>query len=1049
LIHCCWRFFKWGLLLTLVVGLIGVPFLWRRVHDEVRAQVQARLAAHYPDLTVRVHFAQIVEGQGIEVRGISLYEKPNDALPLAQIDELFVHCETHLGELAAGRLNATRFVIRRPRIRASRDAAGRWNAARLWPPPKFGPRALEGQIENGTIEIVANPQTPSAALVLRDVSLSVFDPPPSKRSLPGADARGLRGSLLGDRFQRVDFAGWVDPLSGRLQIDGQVAGLRLAPELADLLPPEMIADFSGIKSLRAQAELRFHCDHDAAREPPLQFELAGELLRGRIDDPRLPRPLADLQAGIRLTQEGFEINDLQARDGNTSIQLSCRQTGYSPGSTLRLEAECRRLSLDRAIVEYLPRQWRDLWPKYLPAGEIDASLKLTTNGTSFHPDLTVHCRGVDFTYYKFPYRFERMVGLAVLKDDHLSIDLGDESGAVRLRGEVDNPGVNFSGWIDVEAAEVPFDERLLKAAGERTARVLRSLSPQGHFRATGRCWREESAGATVHKHIRMELDGCSMTYDKFKYPLENLRGVVEMTDGEWTFTGLQATNGDARVTLDGRLTPPAQGSELSLRVTGRDVAMEGELHDALSPNLQRAWKGLRPRGLVNVHGDVRYQANERKLNIWCRIEPQPETASIEPLYFPYRLEKIRGGIVYQDGQITLDGVRAEHGRVAFYSGGDCTLLPEGGWQLRLRGLTVDRLRADRELVHALPGRLQKVVAGLNLTGPVNLVGDVSFIREGDPEAPPHSEWDVTLDVSQASLDAGIRLDGIQGSMRLVGGFDGVDFESRGDLAIDSVVYKDLQFTSVSGPVWIDGQRVLLGAWAQRPSGAVEARSISADLYGGRVLGDCWVAMEGSRRYAVQFSYRDGDLASAVRPYGAGAQRLAGKVHAQVELRGAGRESYNLNGHGSIQLRDAAISELPTLVSLLKLLRVRAPDRTAFNKSDIDFRIEGGHIYFDRINLNGDAISLLGTGEMNMDREIRLTFHSVVGNDEFRIPGIRELLGGASQQTLLVHVGGTLQNPETRYESFPALNHALQQLQIDLQPNTPISNLASPLPRGGP
>ena len=33
---------------------------------------------------------------------------------------------------------------------------------------------------------------------------------------------------------------------------------------------------------------------------------------------------------------------------------------------------------------------------------------------------------------------------------------------------------------------------------------------------------------------------------------------------------------------------------------------------------------------------------------------------------------------------------------------------------------------------------------------------------------------------------------------------------RGELALDSVNFKDYQFTNVSGPIWIDDDRVLLG-----------------------------------------------------------------------------------------------------------------------------------------------------------------------------------------------------------------------------------------------
>ncbi|KKK56735.1 hypothetical protein LCGC14_3061560 [marine sediment metagenome] len=81
----------------------------------------------------------------------------------------------------------------------------------------------------------------------------------------------------------------------------------------------------------------------------------------------------------------------------------------------------------------------------------------------------------------------------------------------------------------------------------------------------------------------------------------------------------------------------------------------------------------------------------------------------------------------------------------------------------------------------------------------------------------------------------------------------------------------------------------------------------------------------------------------------GRQNLRGKIMATVDLRGSGRSINALAGQGNIRLRKADIYELPLMISLLKILSIRQPDATAFSKSDIDFRIEGNHIYFDRID----------------------------------------------------------------------------------------------------
>jgi hypothetical protein len=121
-----------------------------------------------------------------------------------------------------------------------------------------------------------------------------------------------------------------------------------------------------------------------------------------------------------------------------------------------------------------------------------------------------------------------------------------------------------------------------------------------------------------------------------------------------------------------------------------------------------------------------------------------------------------------------------------------------------------------------------------------------------------------------------------------------------------------------------------------------------------------------------------------------------------------------------------------MVSLLKLLSVRQPDTTAFTRSDINFYIQGQHIYVDRIDFSGDAISLLGKGEVDFDKQIRLTFHAMVGRNENRLPVLKDVLGGASKQIMLIHAEGTLDQPSLRREAFPGVNQALQTLQAEFQ-----------------
>jgi hypothetical protein len=512
-----------------------------------------------------------------------------------------------------------------------------------------------------------------------------------------------------------------------------------------------------------------------------------------------------------------------------------------------------------------------------------------------------------------------------------------------------------------------------------------------------------------------------------------VRGASELIDGAWTFRDLEGTNDTGLVKCQGSLADGPAGRKLLLKLIGENVPLEEELRDALPPNMGELWKALKPRGAADLDIDLAYDCTSRQTNLKLCARPRSDVSSIEPIYFPYRLDKFHGTIYYQDGHTELDGVEAVHGRTLVTTGGTCDITPDGGFNLRLKNLAVDRLKTDHELVAALPEGLKRLVGELKPSGALSLHGNVEFAKQ-NAGAALESSWDVTFDVQQAALDAGVKLENLFGSVNLNGSFDGRRFSSRGELLLDAATYKNLQFTEVSGPLWIDNDHVLVGGWADAHSGSRSPRRLKAEIFSGTTEMDAQVNLGSTPQYTVRASLTDADLGQFAKENVSGRQRLDGKVVANVELQGTGRSTRTLRGAGSIRLHDADIYELPVMVSLLKILNMREPDTTAFTRSDIDFRIQGEHVLLDRINFSGDAISLLGMGQLNFDRQVNLTFHSIVGRTEHQVPILRNVLGEASQQIMQIHVEGTIDHPTTRSEAFPRVSQAIQKLQADLQMN---------------
>ncbi len=1070
-VNFCWFIFRWGLVPGVVAAAIILPYLYHQINEEIRVRVEARFAEHYPDLKVSVRSAELVEGVGIEIRGISISERGAIAEggaadgALVYLEHVILDCPTDLPELICPEVPISKITIHRPTFRLARRADGSWNVANLLPLPCFSDRPPEVIIEGGTIEIVDERKNPASSFALRDLNLrlgtleqSVDTPSVANNSR----VRTLSGSLRGDHLSRVEFTGTFDPGTGdsvgaSWDIGGVIEGLQLSPELCGSLPSLAAERLRALGTFRGRGQFGFRLRSGNSPGAPLLFQLSGNVEEGRLNDPRLPYPLTNIRATIYCNNDGFSVKDLFAESGQTKLHLSGKMDGFGPKAPWEFEVRINELELKQSLRASLPPKLQAAWDKYSPSGQLrQVNLKLESDSTGFRPDLarvSVVCGDVAFSHEKFPYRLEHAHGTVDLKQRILTANLRGYSGnqPVDIQAELTDPlgaardSVPAKGWVEISAAQIPLNAKLFAAIerfSTRSHTTLVMLDPHGSVGFYGKIWRD-APGAVPQKHFIIGLNRCSINFERFPYPIRDITGRIErFADGRWEMSELEGYNDTGRITCNGTLRDSTRGKLLSLTMTGTDIPLEEELRKALRPNLQRLWDDMKPRGIVNLEKiKIDWLVNEKKPNLTVVARPRGDTVSIEPKAFPYRMEKIQGRMIYRDGHVTLERVKASHGQVEMSGSGYCELIGGAGWHFHLDDVTVDRLRMDRQLVRALPSRLRKGLVELNPSGPMYIShGSLDLVSSGLPGEGVRAGWNLALGFLQGGIDCGLKLHNMHGSLTMEGKFDGVNFYSQGELDIDSLMYKNIQFTDVRGPVWIDDQEALLGNVRRndkRDSGkrgtpVDRPRKLTAKVFGGRIEGDCRIELDGGRHYTVKAAMVGADLSKCAKETMAGRHRLKGKVSAMVHLRGAGKSLNTLQGHGKIKLREADVYELPVMIALLKILSIREPDTNAFSESDIIFRIGGNRVEFDPINFTGDAISLRGHGEMDFQSNINLTFSTVVGRDKWYVPILSPVLGGVSEQALAINVTGTLQNPQTTQEFLPLAKEALQQLQADLR-----------------
>jgi hypothetical protein len=1061
LVNACWSVFKVAIALVLFGGVgIGV-YMYVRMDDEIRRHVEGFLQERYPELTVSVGGARLVDGKGIAVYDVSLSDP--SASPehdeLFAVDELMLLCDVQLSTLVQGPPDVRRVEVKHPRLTAHRDRTGRWNLTRLIPAQPAGLKPPQIVIRSGALSISDALAANTQAVSLRDIHVNLTP-------IDASGALGFRidGTLGGDSAKRIEIHATTSAPTwggtGSIEVEQFQVADSLTAWVRAMLPPWLHSvRVSG--TLDGKATLAWT---SFGAPPVVQGEVT--LSNGRVDDPRLPAPLTELTGRAIINGDVQQIEDLHGHCGASLVAASVNRSGWHLRAPIALSARADNVTLDEAIYRTLGTAQAEglavagvlceQWDKFSPAGVVDATIQASFDGQVWTPTASLTGRGLSFDSKKFPYRLNNGFGtIRCLPESadgpkRVEIDIVGHSRETPLHivGQVIDPKPDAAGWVRITGENLEVDQGMIDAIAAQSPQcrdVIAQLHPAGRFNVA---WglKRETPGAPMQTGLQLDLTDIRVNYEKFPYPLRGIRGTILAQDNIWTFKDL-VSGGRRTIQGSGYLQPlPKGGVELSLSFLGNEVPLDPDLYDALGPTsgaetgqnssapsgMQRAWTELNPRGQIDLRVDVLYRSGEAKpLSISAIVRPR-ESTQLRPTFFPLLMERVSGTISYRDGHVELQGMRAHNNLTTITTNGSGDFWPEGNWQFELRGLAADNVTVGAELASALRGQLGKLVDRLKPSGNFTVHNGVLLFRKGASEiAPLESEWDIEIDCHQTDLQCGIDLKYIDGSVRLKGRSDGVRSYTAGELAIESVTFQDIQFTNVAGPLWVNESRCLLGKWATDQQQLPE-RPLKGNVYDGSFAGRGWVKFDNLPQYQGEVKVTSADLRRIVVERFGGQQPYTGKLDANLVVDGRGYKLESLVGEGDVHIREANLYELSLLASLLKILRTGAANKTAFTESDIVFRLDGKHITLDQINFLGDVVNLYGHGQTDLDQRLNLVFRAELGRPESQLPVVRNFLAQANERIVQMYVNGTLSDPQVTTEAFPGFSQMFQQLSSDIQ-----------------
>ena len=1050
------------LLITIAIAAALGFFLFKQhIHEQVRDQIEQKLNEKLrpTGAVCTVEYARFINGKGIRVRNLSISDKASTFASVS-IDELEISSDACFVDLVSDNVCPSKVIIKgatiRDDIRSSK--VDQWFAALSEQETDKKTQFVPIQIRNSDVTIVGLLSSSDLPLTFHKIDLDII-PNISTQSANEIPPFKLRGSLQGNLVDRIMLDGHVNLPGDDFQINFNAENASLDNRILRELPIDIRNRMGPLTELNGVVNFSGSCGGRFSQPDQIGFKIDGRLSNAHISSVKLPFPVVDGHANFEIWESGLKISNLIASFGLGSIRLHYEQQGLLTVDGYHMKGNVERFFIDQQVNQFLPERVAEVRDKLSFDGEINATYESLLTDGKLTRSLKVDLLNTSFAFDKFPFRFNHCLGTINWDGRLCTYDAQaiENDQIIAFRGRVPTDDELTNGFMEVQVhGEIPIDEKLVNAFHKfpDVQTTIREFHPTGKFGYFGRFDQSSEPQGDWSAHHYVDLKQCSLRYDHFDYPIHNVGGKIEVINGSVIYDQVIGYHNGGELRFDGKWEPE---TGLNLHVSGKSIAFDEDLRSALSEQYRSLWNQLQPQGSMDDI-KVQFHVPPGTKDVTAVIEAQKfrqanaglNGFSVKPTGFPYGINRLSGWFKVEDGNLTMRNVQGHHGTTWFQSDGSGGF-SDNGWSITLENLIASGVKVDHELLNALPTSMANSIRSVQFNGQVNLQGNLRFGQAIEQPSRANSlvryspndqasdyyqffQWDnLRIDLDGANIYVGMPIKNLRGSVTLSGQSARDKTQSTGVLNLDSMTLNDIQLTNMRGPLWFDENRLNFGVFA-RPSQGNAPSTVNADVFGGRLAWDAQFSLLDDQRFFVQTTLAEADLQKFATEQMPARTDMSGSGYLSMQMGGSCKNLHSLKGNGTVQLRNAKIYQIPIILSLLKILSVSEINRTAFNESNIDFTLQGEDIDFQKIELIGDAVSLIGNGKTDLSRNIDLNFYTVVGRNRWKIPIVSELYKASSQQILLLRVDGTLDNPQTHRDVIPHINDSLQSFFDELNPN---------------
>jgi len=590
-----------------LIGLIVVISLtyayWHFTNDRRVTRVTERHLAQALGGKVRVDHARLNIFGPVEVRGVRLWlpEDPDVPADAAPADPYFqarlIQVRHNPWSLLAGRFEPTDIYCDSATLTIHRDeTTGEIDLQRLLPllQQKDGdgePFTLPSVTVRTCSLRMVKVQGQLRQTLLWRVGLTMgYHAPDVYRVLWNTTDDAERS-----QHQGID----IDLASGQLTPMGAID----IEQTAVLLPPKYY-DWVRRYDIKGEIRLGAYDATGAATTSPANDEFGCELADVSIQFPPEEGGLTvhRVFGTLRMSRDGIEFQNVRGRlkqAGDAEFTLTGRYDGFRADSAFQAALTVTDLALPDHTDVGGPLagalEWIDDHFKLRDGGfDIAATVRRDADGTlDYHA--SAKPKGMSMTLDWFPLPVTDVTGDITL--DTAGAHIRNMTGrqgptTLKISGDVHQLVYNAPLRITVETPDVHATDALGRAADHVARGVWEALSPSGQAGVKVNVVRLVRDGPMT-VDVDLKLDGrLAMTYSGFRYPLEELTGLVHIHNDDATINRVTAKHGKARFRLDGKLMSLAHHDtqQIDLAVEASDLPLDDTLADAID-SAQSVWLG--------------------------------------------------------------------------------------------------------------------------------------------------------------------------------------------------------------------------------------------------------------------------------------------------------------------------------------------------------------------------------------------------------------------------------------------------------------------------